>query len=220
MPWRRHKRRSANRCLSTRPSSTSCSTTPASTCSSPPPSTTCSTCSAATASSSSTAWMPSASAATCRSLVYRKGKPEEAAYVGYAMENLREGARQVLAGAPLSRRHGRARRRCSRPWRTSRSSGGVRRVGIEAAFLPADAEDALRRGLVERRYRRCGVPARAAARAQDAARARVSARGLRTRGRIHAGDPQAVQARHRPSTRSPRRCGARRSTAASSSTIA
>jgi Xaa-Pro aminopeptidase len=80
-------------------------------------------------------------------VVYRKGKPEQAAYIGCAMEdwerelgrfwpqNLELGnvgsqatAEQVLA-------------------HVKRIGNGIRRIGVEAAFLPADAEAVLRRGL-------------------------------------------------------------------------
>jgi Xaa-Pro aminopeptidase len=80
-------------------------------------------------------------------LVYRKGKPEQAAYVGCTMENweheldrfwpqnLKFGtvgstatAEQVLEYIKLL-------------------GSGIRRVGIESAFLPANAEAVLRQGL-------------------------------------------------------------------------
>jgi Xaa-Pro aminopeptidase len=80
-------------------------------------------------------------------LVYRKGKPEQAAYIGCAMENyerelgrfwpqaLELGTTGSTATAEQALAH------------IKRLGAGIRRVGIEAAFLPADAEGVLRQGL-------------------------------------------------------------------------
>jgi Xaa-Pro aminopeptidase len=79
-------------------------------------------------------------------LVYRKGKPEEAAYVGCAMETFEEELGRFWpstldlkwTGSEAAMREAAAH---------IKKLGGVRRVGIEAPFLPADAEAVLRRDL-------------------------------------------------------------------------
>ncbi|GAC1329828.1 MAG: Xaa-Pro peptidase family protein [Beijerinckiaceae bacterium] len=80
-------------------------------------------------------------------LVYRKGKPEQAAYIGCAMEKwerefdrfwphiLELGAVGSRATAEQVLAH------------VKRLGGGIRRIGIESGFLPADAEEVLRQGL-------------------------------------------------------------------------
>ena len=80
-------------------------------------------------------------------VVYQKGKPETAAYVGNSMEAYeKELGKFWPQNLYLS------------TWTThdtmqrvvehiAKLGPGVRRVGIEAAFLPADAEKELRRGL-------------------------------------------------------------------------
>ena len=86
-------------------------------------------------------------------LVYRKGKPEDAAYVGCAMETYEQELGQfwpptldlTWTGSKATMREAVAH---------IKKLGGVRRVGVEMAFLPADAEAVLRKGLSNCRYRR------------------------------------------------------------------
>ncbi len=80
-------------------------------------------------------------------LVYRKGKPESAAYVGCAVEtfeqelgrlwptNLDLGTTGSVAAMQQAAAHIR------------KLGNGIRRIGVESAFLPADAEAVLRREL-------------------------------------------------------------------------
>jgi Xaa-Pro aminopeptidase len=80
-------------------------------------------------------------------LIYRKGKPEQSAYVGCAMENwereldrfwpptLQLGTVGSTATAEQVLAHVR------------QLGSGIRSIGVESAFLPADAEEVLRRGL-------------------------------------------------------------------------
>jgi Xaa-Pro aminopeptidase len=80
-------------------------------------------------------------------LVYRKGKPEHTAYIGCAMESWeRELGRfwpQTLeldtVGSTATAEQVLAH--------VKRFGSGVRRIGVESAFLPADAEAVLRQGL-------------------------------------------------------------------------
>jgi Xaa-Pro aminopeptidase len=62
-------------------------------------------------------------------IVYQKGKPETAAYVGCTMENFE--------------------RELGKFWQPTHIAklGPVRRIGVESAFLPADGEAVLRRGV-------------------------------------------------------------------------
>jgi Xaa-Pro aminopeptidase len=79
-------------------------------------------------------------------LVYRKGKPQDAAYVGCAMETYEEELGRFWTptldlkdtGSEAAIRNAAAH---------IKKLGGVRRVGVEKGFLPADAEAVLRRDL-------------------------------------------------------------------------
>ena len=79
-------------------------------------------------------------------LVYRKGKPEEAAYVGCAMENFEKELDKFWPAA-LSLGDTGSQAAMQQAVAHIKKLGGVRRVGIETAFLPADAEGTLRQGL-------------------------------------------------------------------------
>ncbi|MBV9064226.1 MAG: aminopeptidase P family protein [Methylobacteriaceae bacterium] len=80
-------------------------------------------------------------------VVYRKGKPEQAAYIGCAMEDWErelgrfwpENLELGNVGSPATAEQVVAH--------VKRIGNGIRRIGVEAAFLPADAEAVLRRGL-------------------------------------------------------------------------
>ena len=79
-------------------------------------------------------------------LVYQKGKPENTAYVGCAMESYEKdlgkfwppeldlGATGSLTTAERALGH-------------IKKLSGVRRVGVESGFIPADAEGVIRQGL-------------------------------------------------------------------------
>jgi len=79
-------------------------------------------------------------------LIYRKGKPEQAAYIGCAMENYERELDKFwppalelgITGSPATMQQVLAH---------IKKLGGVRRVGVESAFLPADGEAVLRQGL-------------------------------------------------------------------------
>ena len=129
-------------------------------------------------------------------LVYRKGKPEEAAYVGCAMENFEKELDKFWPAA-LSLGDTGSQAAMQQAVAHIKKLGGVRRVGIETAFLPADAEGTLRQGLSNVDIVDAVVPLERLRARKTAARAGLFARGLGTRHRIHAGDPQAVQARRR-----------------------
>jgi Xaa-Pro aminopeptidase len=80
-------------------------------------------------------------------LVYRKGKPEQAAYVGCAMENFE---RELDKFWPATLELGdtgsvAAMRRAVA--HIKKLGNGIRRVGVESAFLPADAAAVLRQDL-------------------------------------------------------------------------
>jgi Xaa-Pro aminopeptidase len=80
-------------------------------------------------------------------LVYRKGKPEQAAYVGCAMEDFeKELDRFWPASLSLGDTGSKAAMQEALA-HIKKLGGGIRRVGVEAAFLPADGEAVLRQGL-------------------------------------------------------------------------
>jgi Xaa-Pro aminopeptidase len=80
-------------------------------------------------------------------VVYRKGRPEDAAYIGCAMESYERELDKFwtpeislgTTGSPATMQQALAH--------LKKLGGGVRRVGVESAFLPADAEAVLRQGL-------------------------------------------------------------------------
>jgi Xaa-Pro aminopeptidase len=79
-------------------------------------------------------------------LVYRKGKPEDAAYVGCAMETFEEELGRFWP-ATLDLKWTGSEAAMREAVAHIKKLGGVRRVGVEKAFLPADAEAVLRKDL-------------------------------------------------------------------------
>ena len=104
----------------------------------------------------------------------------------------------------------RARRRA-----TCKRHGKPPRIGVERAFLPADAEAVLREALPEAEIVDALVPLERLRAVKSAGRAGAAPRGLGARRRFHAGGLCRATAPARPSGSSPRRCGARRCSAAS-----
>ena len=80
-------------------------------------------------------------------LVYRKGQPGQAAYIGCAMENFEKELDKFWPAALSLGDTGSAAAMQRAVEHIKKLGSGIRRVGIETAFLPADAEAALRRGL-------------------------------------------------------------------------
>lgn len=80
-------------------------------------------------------------------LVYRKGKPEQAAYVGCAMENFEKELDKFWPAALNLGDTGSAAAMQEAVAHIKKLGNGIRRVGVESAFLPADAEAVLRQGL-------------------------------------------------------------------------
>ncbi len=121
-------------------------------------------------------------------VVYAKGRPERAAYVGNSMEKydhavqpfwtptLQAKAWTTTDAAALAAEH------------LKKIGAGSARIGIEPAFLPADARAVLGERLPGARLRRCDRGAGAAAGGQDAGGARQAARGVGADHRGDAGD--------------------------------
>jgi Xaa-Pro aminopeptidase len=80
-------------------------------------------------------------------LVYRKGKPESAAYVGCAMETFEQELGRLWPPNLDLRFTGSVAAMQQAVAHIKKLGDGVRRVGIESAFIPADAEAVLRREL-------------------------------------------------------------------------
>jgi Xaa-Pro aminopeptidase len=80
-------------------------------------------------------------------LVYRKGKPEEAAYVGCGMETFEEELGRFWPATLDLRYTGSIAAMQQALAHIKKLGGGIRRVGVEQAFIPADAEAVLRQGL-------------------------------------------------------------------------
>jgi Xaa-Pro aminopeptidase len=79
-------------------------------------------------------------------LVYQKGKPENAAYIGCGMENYEKELGKFWP-SKLDLAEVGSVATMQRVSNHIKGLGSVRRVGVESAFLPADAEAALRRNL-------------------------------------------------------------------------
>ena len=79
-------------------------------------------------------------------IVYQKGKPENAAYVGCTMENFE---RELGKFWQPTLKLGTTGTQATMSEVVSHIAklGPVRRIGVEAAFLPADGEAVLRRGI-------------------------------------------------------------------------
>ncbi len=77
-------------------------------------------------------------------LVYRKGRPDQAAYVGCFMESFeKELGRFWMSSLSLGATGSEAAMREAAA-HIKRLGGGIRRVGVEASFLPVDADRVLR----------------------------------------------------------------------------
>ena len=79
-------------------------------------------------------------------LIYRKGKPEQAAYIGCGMETYeRDNGKFWPANLDLSVLG--SKETMQHVLGHIRKLDGVRRIGVESAFLPADSEAVLRQGM-------------------------------------------------------------------------
>jgi Xaa-Pro aminopeptidase len=80
-------------------------------------------------------------------LVYRKGKPEQATYIGCSMEGYeKELGKFWMSSTDLGDTGSKAAMQQA-VGHIKKLGGGIRRVGVESAFIPADAEAVLRQGL-------------------------------------------------------------------------
>ncbi|MBX9590019.1 MAG: Xaa-Pro peptidase family protein [Hyphomonadaceae bacterium] len=80
-------------------------------------------------------------------LVYRKGKLDAAAYVGCAMENFERELGKFWPPTLSLGDTGSVAAMRQAVAHIKKLGNGIRRIGVELAFLPADAEAALRQGL-------------------------------------------------------------------------
>jgi len=80
-------------------------------------------------------------------LIYRKGKPESAAYVGCAMETFEQELGRLWPTNLDLRFTGSVAAMEQAAAHIRKLGDGIRRIGVESAFLPADAEGVLRREL-------------------------------------------------------------------------
>ena len=125
-----------------------------------------------------------------------KGRPERATYIGHPMESYeRELDRFWVPAFSGSARTSTDGIEAAVEQSASACAEARQRIGVERAFLPADAESALREGLPQARVRRGAASARTPARGQDAAGAGISAQGVRSRRRF---DARGHRRRHGP----------------------
>src|SRR5579863_5675282 len=76
--------------------------------------------------------------------VYVKGRPDQAAYIGHAMESYERDLGKFWAPTVLSARGSRDAAQLATDY-LDKLGTKLKRVGVERAFLPADAEELLRR---------------------------------------------------------------------------
>ena len=79
-------------------------------------------------------------------LIYQKGKPENAAYIGVSMENFEKDLGKFWP-ATLDLSNTGSKSAGERALAHIKKLGNVRRIAVESGFIPADAEAALRNGL-------------------------------------------------------------------------
>src|SRR5947208_14275908 len=82
-------------------------------------------------------------------LVYRRGRPEEAAYIGYRLEAFEHELGKFWTPAVKTAASGSVDAIKLAVEHVRGLGPGIRRIGIEASFLPADADAALRQALPE-----------------------------------------------------------------------
>jgi Xaa-Pro aminopeptidase len=82
-------------------------------------------------------------------LVYRRGRPDEAAYIGYRLEAFENELGRFWTPAVKTAASGSTDAIKLAVEHVRALGGGIRRIGVEASFLPADADAALRRALPE-----------------------------------------------------------------------
>jgi Xaa-Pro aminopeptidase len=80
-------------------------------------------------------------------LVYRKGRPEQSVYVGCAMENFEKELGKLWPPTLDLGTTGSQAAMRQAVQHVKRLGDGIRTIGVESAFLPADAEGVLRHGL-------------------------------------------------------------------------
>ena len=100
-------------------------------------------------------------------LVYAKGHPGRSTYIGHPMENYERelGRFWVPTFHPSARTSTDGMKLAVE--QLSALGPKAKRIGIERAFLPADAESVLRAGLPQAELRRGAIAARTPARGQD-----------------------------------------------------
>ena len=129
-------------------------------------------------------------------LVYRKGKPEQAAYIGCAMETYEEELGKLWPPALDLDITGSQSTPCSGRRRTSRSSAACAGSAWSLAFLPADGEAVLRQELANCDIVDAVFPLERLRARKTPEEIGLPARGLGARRRCHAGHLQAGEAGH------------------------
>ena len=153
-------------------------------------------------------------------VIYAKGRPDQAAYVGNRMERAEHENRPFWTPTLHVRRLGHARRRGAGGRAPEKIGQAGARIGIEPAFLPSDARRAADRAAGGRALRRCDRGASSGCgRSRRRASWRICARP-RSGSPTRCWRPSPGRAKARPRRRSSSGCGARRPGAGSSSTTA
>ncbi len=82
-------------------------------------------------------------------LLYRRGRPEDAAYIGYRLEAYEGELGKFWTPTVKTSTTGTTDAIALAVEHLGRLGGGIKRVGVETSFLPADADAALRQALPE-----------------------------------------------------------------------
>jgi Xaa-Pro aminopeptidase len=80
-------------------------------------------------------------------LLYRRGRPEDAAYIGYRLEVYEHELGKFWTPTVKTSTSGTTDAIALAVEHLGRLGGGIKRIGVEASFLPADADAALRKAL-------------------------------------------------------------------------
>ena len=80
-------------------------------------------------------------------LLYRRGRPEDAAYIGYQLEVYEQELGKFWTPTVKTSTRGTTDAIALAVEHVGRLGSGIKRVGVEASFMPADADAALRKAL-------------------------------------------------------------------------
>ena len=143
-------------------------------------------------------------------LVYVKGRPDQSTYIGHGMESYEKDLGKFWTPAFQTVEHD-PRFRAASPSIISRKlAPSVKRVGVERAFLPADAAELMARELPGVTFVEAHMPLERLRARKTREELDLLRSGVRTRGRFHAGGDRLAWAGRDESRSSSKRFAAKR----------